>query len=224
MTCLWGILRDLDSNRAVGRSVALLVMLRRASPADSVSYVSTLRLAVAERKRDLQPIPFPSFSLLTLAKMCSLAIIAAVSNNPSDDKWRSCVANNGSAKTADINASGKAPDLWKRIQGRRLKYLRTKVNREPNVSNMRKVAGVSESAAIQWETGVTQPDPKRQLALADYFLVSLDYLTCRDLTHLSERELQRLYDQKFGTAGNLIDRAPTQVQFDYGISADVLHG
>jgi transcriptional regulator with XRE-family HTH domain len=116
------------------------------------------------------------------------------------------------------------PNLWKRILGRRLNYLRRVVNKEKSVASLIEVTEVSESGVLQWENGETRPDPDNLMLIADYYAVPLDYLCCRDLQDLSEADKEHEYNLPRGHRDSKIDRPPNQVSFEYGLRSDVIHG
>lgn len=61
--------------------------------------------------------------------------------------------------------------------GQRLRYERKQ--KDLKREELAKIAGVSPRLITFWETDEREPNLKALVALADFFDISLDYLTCR---------------------------------------------
>jgi transcriptional regulator with XRE-family HTH domain len=107
------------------------------------------------------------------------------------------------------------PRLWPRLLGRRLKFLRTVVNKEHSRQPLIRATGVTESAVLQWERGEAKPSLDNFRKLADYYMVPLDYLLFREGWELTTDELEELYDLPANSPGALTDRWPSSVRYDF---------
>jgi transcriptional regulator with XRE-family HTH domain len=81
------------------------------------------------------------------------------------------------------------------VIGRRIEYLRRDVNKE-TLEDLARHVDASPSAIRQWQTGRTLPSADNMIRIAEHYLVSLDYLLCREFHDLSYEELINLPDEK----------------------------